>query len=505
MTALALGDFRDRVRRPVYAVTLLAAVLLGYLAVPAADAQWTVVQLGSYRGLYNSAYVGTVTALASAVWLMLGGFAVVRNTIARDERTGVGELLAATPLRAPAYLASKLLSNVLVLTSMLGVLAVTALVLQFARGESTAVDVGALLLPYAVIAFPAVVLTAAAALFWELTPVLRTGAGNVIWFFCWMVLAIGGQSPGAPFGGLGVSAVVESLGAAMVAHGLDVTGAEFSLGLTAVDVPLRPFEWTGFTPDGGFLVSRLVVMGFAVAFALVPVLWFTRFDPSRSAGPATPVVDAVPTPATFGAPRTVVRRGSALTTFPRLLSGELRVLLQGVSRWWWAGAAVITAVTFVVPAEAVSVVLLPAAWIWPVLLWSRLGTQRHEFDVQSLLGPYPALRPRVLAEWLAGVVLTAGVGAAAAVRLVDDPVGLAAWAAAVLFIPSLAYFLGSLSRSHRLFQALYVPLWYSAVSGLPTTDYMGVQHGGGLPAPVVALAGVVMAGAVLVFSGRRVS
>jgi hypothetical protein len=61
---------------------------------------------GSYRGIYNSAYVGTVTALADALWLMLGGFYVVRNTIARDQSTGVGQVLAATPLSSAAYLAA---------------------------------------------------------------------------------------------------------------------------------------------------------------------------------------------------------------------------------------------------------------------------------------------------------------------------------------------------------------------------------------------------------------
>ncbi|HEX6340728.1 hypothetical protein [Umezawaea sp.] len=519
MIALVLGDFRDRVRRPACAATLLAAVLLGYLAVPASDSQWTIVQLGPYRGLYTSAYVGTATALASTLWLLLGGFYVVRNTIARDERTAVGLLLAATPLRTPAYLAAKLLSNVLVLTSMLVVLAGTALVMQFARGESTSVDLGALLLPFAVIAFPAVVLTASAALFWELTPVLKTGTGNVVWFFCWMVVAIGGQSPSAPLGGLGVSDVVESLGADMAAEGLDVTGAEFSLGLTALDAPLIPFEWSGFTPDPGFLVSRLVVMGVVVALALLPVVWFARFDPSRDAGSEPERPDTgldVPILVESGAfdvrggLTTVVRRGSAVAAFPRLLVGELRVLLQGVSRWWWIGAALVAAVTVAVPLAGVSRVLLPVAWLWPVLLWSRLGTQRHEFDVQAILAPYPSVPLRAVAEWSAGVVLTAGTGAAAAVRMVlaGDSAGVAAWVAAVLFIPSLALFLGSVSRTHRVFQAVYVPIWYAGISGLPVLDLMGVLRAEdgrplGPPAPLVAALGVALVAVVVAFAGRR--
>jgi hypothetical protein len=33
--------------------------------------------------------------------------------------------------------------------------------------------------------------------------------------------------------------------------------------------------------------------------------------------------------------------------------------------------------------------LLSAAWIWPGLIWSRPGTQRHENGLDTLLGAYP--------------------------------------------------------------------------------------------------------------------
>ena len=104
VAATAVADFRERTRRQSYVVIVAAAVLLGYLTLPPADSQWTIVDLGGYRGLYNSTYVGTATALAGGLWLMLGGFYVVRGTVTRDQRTGVGELLAASPLSRVGYL-----------------------------------------------------------------------------------------------------------------------------------------------------------------------------------------------------------------------------------------------------------------------------------------------------------------------------------------------------------------------------------------------------------------
>ncbi|MGA4880070.1 ABC transporter permease [Streptomyces lydicamycinicus] len=534
---LAVADFWDRVRRPAYAVILFAAVGLGYLATPAKEAGWVVMQVGDYRGAYNSAYVGMVVALAGAVWLSLGGFYVVRNAISRDESTGVGRLLAATPLSNLAYLTSKFLSSVLVLGSMLGVLAVTAVVMQLARGEATTVDPVDLLSPFVLIALPIMAFTAAAALLFEAIPFLRAGLGNVLWFFIWAFIAIGGQSPNAPLGGIGVHQVVQSLGDSMKAQGIDPSEAgEFSLGLTLVSKPLKTFEWTGFDPSSAYLLTRCVLILIAVALALVPAFWFPRFDPARgrelqypsaqsaddrtedkSTFPAMPVVAIQEEPGaarsdTFGnVPRAQVKLGNSAV---RLLVGEVRVLLQGIPLWWWAGVLTLTAVSqLVTPATGVTRILLPLAWIWPVLIWSRLGTQRHEHGVEAILGAYPAAHRRVLAEWGAGLLLTAVAGIGPALRMLtgSDGPGLLHWFLGALFIPSFALALGMLSRTHRLFQAAYLPLWYGTVNGITPLDFMGALRGpdglpaGMSPALLIGATVVMLATAFATTAARRVA
>lgn len=136
------------------------------------------------------------------------------------------------------------------------------------------------------------------------------------------------------------------------------------------------------------------------------------------------------------------------------------------------------------PTAGAARVVLPLAWIWPVLIWSRLGAQRHEHGVQALLGSYPAARHRALAEWSAGFALTAATGSVPLLRLAmaGDWQGVASWAGGAVFIPALALALGSLSRTHRLFQALYLPLWYCVFNGLPLLDYMGATRPEGRPA-----------------------
>ncbi|MFG3700330.1 hypothetical protein ACGF5C_20760 [Micromonospora sp. NPDC047620] len=501
--ALAVADFRERVRRPGYLVVLLAAVGLGYLAAPATGTNWTIVNSGAYRGVYNSAYLGTVTALAGALWLSVGGFYVIRTAIAHDERTGVGQLLAATPLRTCGYLLGKFLSNLLVLGSMAVTLAGTALVLQLARGESRAVDPVALLLPFALFTLPVLALTGAAAVVFETTPVLRTGVGNLVWFFLSMASIVVGQSADAPLGGFGVHLFADSMRDELAARGLTVT--EFALGLMYLDSPPRAIPWTGVDFTAGFVGERFVLVLVAAVAVILPAVWFGRFDPARAVVPAAPApATAAPVepPATaypvVSSPRTAPRRGRS---FGRLLAGELRILVRGVSWWWWLGVAVLVVAGAALPASA-SRAALVAAWVWPVLVWSRLGTHAREHGVEALLGAYPSPASRVLAQWLAGFLLTALVGLGPAVRMaaVGD---LGDWLAGAAFIPALALALGVLARTHRLFQATYPALWYAVANGVAGLDYMGALAGGPAPVGVGAVAALLLVVALAATATRE--
>ncbi|WAC97870.1 hypothetical protein [Streptomyces sp. NA13] len=518
LAGLTAGDFKDRVRRPVHLVVLLAAVGLGCLAVPPADGRWVILALGEYRGTYTSAYVGVATALAGGLWLTLGGFYVVRKGLARDEETRVGQILAATPARTVLLLAAKFLSNFLVLASMLGVLAVTALCLQLVRGEDRGVDPVALFQPFLVMALPLLALTAAAAVLFETVPVLRGGLGNVAWFCVALVAGIKGQSADAPFGGFGAGPAADSLRAALTEEFGKAGDHTFSLGLTQIPEPLTPFRWDGFTFGGDFLVSRLLLVAAAVALALLPALWFGRHDPTRG-GPAdgaSPAADApapvpayAPAPAAVLAlalPRTAAERGGR--TFGRLLAGEVRILVGGVSPWWWAVAAALTVAGLTLPLDAVTGLVLPAVWIWPVLVWSRLGSLPVEHGMEGLLGAYPAPRRRLLAAWGSGVVLTAVLGVAPLLRMAfaADLPGLAAWLGGVLFIPSLALLLGVVCRTHRVFQVVYLPLWYLVVNQVAALDFMGAVREAGVPAgptPLFPLLALLLLAATFLAAGTR--
>src|SRR3990172_6605358 len=133
---LARADFLERVRRYSFLVMLGAVLFLGYQAAVGNVS----VQLGDYRGEFNSAWVGSMLALIASFFLGWFGFYLVKGSVARDRETGVGQIMATTPLTRPLYTLGKWLSNFAVLIAMTILLAIVGIAIQLSAGESEQFD-----------------------------------------------------------------------------------------------------------------------------------------------------------------------------------------------------------------------------------------------------------------------------------------------------------------------------------------------------------------------------
>ena len=190
-----------------------------------------------------------------------------------------------------------------------------------------------------------------------------------------------------------------------------------------------------------------------------------------------------------------------------LALAELRIMLKGVTRWWYFIALALVVVSLFVPLAAVRQFLAPMAMIWPLLHWSPMGTRelRHHTDGLLFSTPRPVAR-LLAAQWLAGAVLALAVAAGAIARfaLSAEWGSLAALLVGVAFVPSLAIACGTWSGSARLFEVIYLLLWNAGpMNRIPAIDFVGTtQPTSGPAAPIafLALAAGLMCLAVL---GRR--
>jgi hypothetical protein len=504
------ADFLERARRYSFLVTLAGALYLGYAV--ATQKVWIVVGNG-YRGIYNSAWIGALMAVTCSVFLSLVGFYVVKGSVQRDTETRVGQILAATPMRKPFYTLAKTISNFVVLASMVAILMVAAVIMQVFYAEVHQVSLWKLVAPFLLITLPAMAMTAAIAVLFETVPLLRSGIGNVIYFFAWTGALAATIPTGAP-DPAGLQVIIQSTRA--VLWKIDTTHKDtFGLTIGGIEA-VRKFLWNGVDWTAAIVLGRLMWCLVAVGFALLASVFFHRFDPAREfwrkkarlvpdSGNGGALRQADVRPATVQQVQlTPLSANRGTNRFVQLVLSELRLMLQGQRWWWYAGAAGTLIGQLVSPAAEVREGFLLVAWIWPILIWSQMGTREARFNTRSLIFSSPrALLRQLPALWTAGVVLALLTGGGVAMRLLvrGDHSGFLGWLGGALFIPSLALALGVWGGQSKVFEAMYTAWWYiGPLHHVPGLDFMGTTAASTNPMRYLLVSAALLASS---YVGRR--
>lgn len=495
------ADFLERTRRSSFFVTLALAVLIGYIFIPPADSTTLMFALGPWRGSYNSAWIGAVFGILIVISMPVLGFFLTKNTVERDRRTRVGQILAATPMSKPVYVLGKWLSNLAVLTAMLVILNAMAVVMQLLRGEVFPVDYRALSAPIWLMGFPVIALTAALAVLFESIPFLSGSAGNVIYFIAWYIFTDNIAVPGIFRFNIGtVAPWPDSLGVTHLLSALQVITAQvapqfnghINFGGAEYGVVPQVVTFAGIHWSAAIVLGRLLWFGVAGLLALSTSIPFDRFDPARAGSDGKvsalngwlqsllpkrkqPLAEPGLLPVENVHLTPITRRISRLR-FLGLLKAEFKLLVKGRPWWWYLVAAFISLLGLAGPPGG-SDVTLALSMIWPVVAWSSLGMRETFYETYKLT--YSASHPfrrQFMASWLSGVLLAALAVSGATIRMVIEghaerlPLVLLA----VLFAPSLAVALGTWSNSSRLFEVIYLLWLFTGVNGAVPLDFMQV-------------------------------
>jgi len=190
-------------------------------------------------------------------------------------------------------------------------------------------------------------------------------------------------------------------------------------------------------------------------------------------------------PQTIAAPHLTKPNNSASRfSFFTVLTAELKLLLKGQRWWWYVAAEGVIIACFESPSATTREIVLPLAWIWPLLIWSAIGNREVHHNVQQLtFSSASPLWRQLPAQWLAGFVVTLLMAGGAALRFVigGDTVGLLALLSGAFFIPSLALALGVWSGTSKPFEILYLVIWYlGPLNKVPGLDFIG-SHSNGYP------------------------
>ena len=516
---LLRADFLERVRRIGFLLTLGVILLGGCLLVPPTGASYMVglhpVELKTltyYRGVYNSAWVGSIVAAMTAWLLSLLGFYLVKGAIERDRETGVGQLVAASPLSKGLYVMGKWLSNVAVLVAIVGTMALTAGAMQLIRGEEIHLQLGKLLAPFLWLALPPLILVAGLAILFEVLPGLRAGPGNALYALAWLALMpVSFEAiPGLDLIEISVLATLQA----------EYPGGEFS-----ASQGVNPswygrehtFDWEGISWTAEIVLERLAWIGAALLVVVLAAIAFACIDAATGYGLRSRLARKRGLPQAGTAPMweraEPPARQMSLAPLPaeanrfrfdRLLRAELHLALGGQPWWWYLGALGWAVAGLLAPVDASREYLLPTAWLWPLLIWSALGVREVQHRTGELIFAAPhMLRRQLPATWLSGlmVALLAGSGVVLRLILAGQYSVILAWVVGALFIPTLALALGVWSGSGKAFEGIYAVLWYvGPVNQLTALDFAGVTDksiAAGVPCYYLALTAILAGLAVL--------
>ena len=476
---MARADFFERTRRYSFLAMLGLVVWLGYLSATGA----LVMSVPPYYvGETNSPWVGALMTVTVTMFLGWFGFYLVKGSVARDYETGVGQIIATTPLSRPLYALGKWLSNFAVLGVMVVILMLAGVAMNLVFG-SAPLDLWALTAPLLFIALPCMAVVAALAVLFETIGWLRGGFGNVVYFFLFIMALIPGFEADSyqPMLDLtGFRLIGDHIAqAAKLVYPESESGFAFQIVTAATEV--KYFLYNGFAWTADILLPRFAFVLIAIGLAVLAALFFDRFNATKvlrgkkrlNPDPVqASASEPAPLPSLQLTPLSAARR----FRFGALYLAELKMLLKGLHWWWYLTSLGLVIAQLTIP-SATTPFLLAVAWLWMILLLSTLGSREALNNTSEIVfsAPRPTLN-QLPAAWLAAFTVTALMGSGAFLRyFIDgDTLRLLAWTSGALFIPSLALALGVLTSSRKPFEVIYVAWMYLILNVVPPLDFVGV-------------------------------
>jgi len=504
----AAADLRARLRDPRLLMVVAACIYLGHLVLTG-RIELTLVGR-TYRGVENAAWMGTILSLTAAFVLVFFGFYLVRGALARDRQVRTAPLVASSPVRSVTFLLGKWASGTLFLLLLAGSMVLSLAVLFVLRGNGLPAP-APLLTPFLLFVVPTATAVAALALVFECLPGLGGTVGGILYFMGAVAAVTAPVLGSAPVDLLGMGTIHDSMTQALLEQYPEADlKTMFSFGYYRDPAEqLKTFRWDGVALTADLAARRAgLVLGSAV-LAAGAALPFGRFDPSPAwwvqmgAGPPTSDSDAseasaetrpsVPAaspessiPESSSRSASLSRLSAARSLRPiRLFLAEGRRALRQRSWTWQLGALVLIGVGLWWPS---STGLLVVAWLWPMPLWSDLGVRETVCRVAPLVATSVYPRAQRMAAW--------AVGATVAFTLVAGPLLLGSHDRAlvgVLFVPALGLAAGRFSGTPRLFEVVYLVLWYVGLAN----QTAALDFGGVAQAPPATLVGYGLAAAGL--------
>lgn len=283
MQILVLTEVRLRARRwtSLMAIFLMAALSWNIISDPASGHAMIVID--HVRVLYTSSALALGSSSLLSMIMLFVGFFLVRGRVADDIRTGIGSLIAASPVSNAVFLSSRWIGGVLYFLLLVFAGMLSVMVLQLVRGEP-GIDFWVYVKTYSLVFVPLAFYVVSVALFFDSIPFLMGKLGDFLFFILWvaqlslitkiMDLGMGQTSAWFVFDFGGLVTTIANLQGQLNTKNFSLGGGNFDPALAPIVLPAS--LWS------------LKMLGLRIAsgaVALIPLFFafplFHRFSPDR--------------------------------------------------------------------------------------------------------------------------------------------------------------------------------------------------------------------------------
>lgn len=481
------ADYLQRSRSYAFLITLAVTIYAAWSFVPPPEANYTTLTMFGYKGVYNSAWVGHVTALMSTLVLSLCGFFLVIGGIKKDIDTEVGLIIATTPISNFGYLLSKLFSNFLILVTISGLAFLVGILMFFVRSSGYPFHIGDFVLPYLFMVLPAMFLVSGLAILAEVFLGRKSVLQYLIFFVLFGALMSNvNRNTKSP-----IATVTDALGIRTVFNSVkDKVNNEFNENIEKVSLgyvihknrTFKTFVWEGVSWEGLFLFSRALWISLMVGLVYLSSFFFHRFDfkqavkKEKKKAQEDFLKDA-PVPYSGFQKSALPPITPAYGIIP-FIKTELLLMVRKDSKWLWALNLGLWVATLFVPLSFAFTFLLPVLLFLQVSRISELTTKEktnrvHYFSYAS----YKPLQRMLPAQIIAAFCLLLALALPVIVRLLlaSNLMAMVQVINGSMLIVLLSVCLGILSGSKKLFEILFFALTYIVFQGIPQVHYLGAM------------------------------
>ncbi|WP_410982100.1 hypothetical protein [Bacillus cereus] len=468
-----------------FLIVIGLTIFLGYACVPAVSSGYEVFELGGVRGIYNSNWLGGMGVMISSLLLWLFGFYMLRSQVSDDWRLGIGQLIAASPISRFQYIFGKTISNFFVLVVIEMVFIIAFIIMQFIRGEDFSFQLGGYVYPILYIVLPSLLLLSALTTFFDVFPGLKGVVGNVIFFFLWVFLGIMAmEQPNNYWDVFGLHIISsDMLHDAASQFGFLSRGEENrSFGYYPIEGQMQTFQWDGVNWNSEILITRFVWLEITLLLIFLTSLVFRRFHMSSKGkkkitelGQENKLI-AMSEHSNNLFTLTSITRTKGISML-RLVKAELSIMLKGFTIWWYVIAIGLIAFGLICPVD-IARGWLPIIIIWPIAIWSQMMTRETYYGTDQIIMSSCSPFYKFFATWISGIIVGFIISSGVIIQfiLIEDISLLLSWLSGIVFIPTLALAFGLWSRTRKLFEVVYMLLWYlGPVNHLPYVDFLGIS------------------------------